>query len=195
MASSINASLTAGIVQTADTSGNLNLQSGGTTIVAITSSGAAITGALSASGGVLGTTTNNNASAGYVGEYIESVVAADSVTAAANGVYKDLTSITLTAGDWDVTFLMDINNAGVAAILYGGGIGTATGTSTTGLVIGSNFLYTGGTVSVGANTGIAIPSYRISIASTTTYYGKCVAYYPAGGPPKFGGRVSARRVR
>jgi hypothetical protein len=50
MASSINASLTAGIVQTADTSGNLNLQSGGTTIVAITSSGAAITGALSASG-------------------------------------------------------------------------------------------------------------------------------------------------
>jgi hypothetical protein len=51
MASSINASLTAGIVQTADTSGNLNLQSGGTTIVAITSSGAAITGALSSTSG------------------------------------------------------------------------------------------------------------------------------------------------
>jgi hypothetical protein len=51
MASSINASLTAGIVQTADTSGNLNLQSGGTTIVAITSSGAAVTGTLSSTSG------------------------------------------------------------------------------------------------------------------------------------------------
>ena len=50
MASSINASLTAGLVQTADTSGNLNLQSGGTTIVAVTSTGAAVTGTLSASG-------------------------------------------------------------------------------------------------------------------------------------------------
>ena len=52
MASSINASLTAGIVQTADTSGNLNLQSGGTTIAAITSTGVAVTGTLSASGAV-----------------------------------------------------------------------------------------------------------------------------------------------
>jgi hypothetical protein len=49
MASSINASLTAGIVQTADTSGNLNLQSGGTTIVAITSTGASVTGLLEGS--------------------------------------------------------------------------------------------------------------------------------------------------
>jgi hypothetical protein len=44
MASSINASLTAGIVQTADTSGDLNIQSGGTTKIAVTSSGVAVTG-------------------------------------------------------------------------------------------------------------------------------------------------------
>jgi hypothetical protein len=44
MASSINASLTAGIVQTADTSGNLNLQSGGSTKIAVTSAGVAVTG-------------------------------------------------------------------------------------------------------------------------------------------------------
>ena len=53
MASSINASLTAGIVQTADTSGNLNLQSGGTTIAAITSTGVAVTGTLSSTSGAL----------------------------------------------------------------------------------------------------------------------------------------------
>ena len=50
MASSINASLTAGLVQTADTSGIINLQSGGTTIVAVTSTGAAVTGTLSSTG-------------------------------------------------------------------------------------------------------------------------------------------------
>ena len=44
MASSINASLTAGLVSTADTTGNLNLQSGGTTILAIASTGATIQG-------------------------------------------------------------------------------------------------------------------------------------------------------
>jgi hypothetical protein len=50
MATIINASTSAGLVQTADTSGNLNLQSNGSTIVAVTSTGAAVTGTLSASG-------------------------------------------------------------------------------------------------------------------------------------------------
>lgn len=52
MASSINASTTSGIVQTADTSGILNLQSNGSTIVAVTSTGVAVTGTLSATGAV-----------------------------------------------------------------------------------------------------------------------------------------------
>ena len=50
MATIINASTSAGLVQTADTSGNLNLQSNGSTIVAVSSTGAAVTGTLSASG-------------------------------------------------------------------------------------------------------------------------------------------------
>jgi hypothetical protein len=50
MAASINASTSAGVVTTADTTGNLNLQSNGTTIVALTSAGEAVTGTLSASG-------------------------------------------------------------------------------------------------------------------------------------------------
>jgi hypothetical protein len=56
MAASINASTSAGVVTTADTSGNLNLQSNGTTIVALTSAGAAVTGTLSASGKITATT-------------------------------------------------------------------------------------------------------------------------------------------
>jgi hypothetical protein len=52
MASIINASTSGvgGVITTADNSGDLNLQSGTTTIVSITSAGAAVTGTLSASG-------------------------------------------------------------------------------------------------------------------------------------------------
>jgi hypothetical protein len=49
MASTINASTSSGLVQSADTSGNLNLQSNGTTVVAVTSTGASVTGLLAGS--------------------------------------------------------------------------------------------------------------------------------------------------
>lgn len=57
MTTTINASTSAGLVQTADTSGNFSLQSGGTTIIAMTSAGAAVTGTLSASGATTLSTT------------------------------------------------------------------------------------------------------------------------------------------
>ena len=56
MAATINASTSAGVVTTADTSGNLNLQSNGTTIIGYTSAGATVTGTLSASGKITATT-------------------------------------------------------------------------------------------------------------------------------------------
>jgi hypothetical protein len=54
MASIINASTSGvgGIITTADNTGDLNIQSGGSTKIAITSAGAAVTGTLSASGGI-----------------------------------------------------------------------------------------------------------------------------------------------
>jgi hypothetical protein len=54
MASTLNASTSGvgGVITTADNSGDLNIQSGGSTKIAVTSSGVAVTGTLSASGGV-----------------------------------------------------------------------------------------------------------------------------------------------
>ena len=51
MAATINASTSAGVVTTADTSGNLNLQSNGTTIIGYTSTGVTVTGTLGVSTG------------------------------------------------------------------------------------------------------------------------------------------------
>ena len=52
MASSINASTSGGggVITTADSSGNLDIQSGGSTVVAVTSAGVAVTGTLAATG-------------------------------------------------------------------------------------------------------------------------------------------------
>lgn len=49
-----------------------------------------------------GTTTNDNASAGNVGEYIFSEIASGSAVALTTATIADITSITLTPGDWDV---------------------------------------------------------------------------------------------
>ena len=69
---SINASTSGagGIITTADATGNLNIQSGGTTVVALTSAGAAVTGTLSASGAAtlsstLGVTGDLSFNSGY----------------------------------------------------------------------------------------------------------------------------------
>ena len=52
MASSLNASTAGGggVIVTSDATGNLNIQSGGSTVVAVTSAGVAVTGTLSATG-------------------------------------------------------------------------------------------------------------------------------------------------
>ena len=50
MAVTLNASTTTGLVQSADTSGSLNIQSNGTTILGLTSTGIAVTGTHSVTG-------------------------------------------------------------------------------------------------------------------------------------------------
>ena len=59
MASSINASTSGGggVIVTSDATGNLNIQSGGSTVVAVTSTGVAVTGTLAATGAITGSST------------------------------------------------------------------------------------------------------------------------------------------
>ena len=161
MTTTINASTSAGLVQTADTTGNLSLQANGTTKIAITSTGAAIAG----------TNTNDSAAAGYVGEYIESVtINGGGSVSLTTGTLATVTSISLTAGDWDVS----------GVVTFNGGAAT----TVTSLLMGINTTAAslptqkGGTYA--ANPGTAIYNnevftisclpVRVTIASTTTVY-------------------------
>lgn len=143
------------------------------------------TGALTA-GGIVGTTTNNNAAAGQVGEFIESLSGNVNVTTS----IVNLTSITLTAGDWDVVGrVSNLGSGGINAYtIYG--ISTANNTISGSFGKDNNYIANAidGTVSVGNGTIIL----RISLAGSATYY------LNAQNPTYTAlavGYLSARRVR
>jgi hypothetical protein len=141
---------------------------------------------------IRGTTTNDSAATGFVGEYVESLVTSNT-NFPSTGTWGDLTSISLTAGDWDVSLVVYANNNGATVNGYDVGIGTATGNSSTGLSLGVNQVPTQGTTSAYDNHA-CIPCYRVSISATTTYYGKINGTFSVA-TPRFRCRLSARRVR
>lgn len=141
---------------------------------------------------IKGTATNDSATAGDVGQYVSSTVAAVSYPASAT--YGDVTSISLTAGDWDVTLnLLSTNLGGTAGAPTSAGVSTTSGNSTTGLVIGDNWSL--GETGAGTNNIMqSVPVWRLSLSATTTVYGKFRADYSGTAPAAYA-RLSARRVR
>jgi hypothetical protein len=140
----------------------------------------------SASGkGSAGTTTNDNADAGVVGEYVEATFNSVTVTTAPG----NMTSISLTAGDWDVSFRLSSGGAGATCTSFQFGINTVSATLGT---QGTDYLQNAADV-VNGGAGGSFPVKRISIASTTTVYG--VASTAAGTMTFTTGVLYARRVR
>lgn len=140
-----------------------------------------------------GTNTNDSAAAGFIGERISSTIAAASRVTITSTQYTDVTSISLTAGDWDVVALTSFEGS-VTGTQLGLGIGTASGNSSTGLVFGDNTLSTTTMPTSNSDIGLSIPSYRVSLSGTTTYYLKVFGTYTVGTLKAYG-RISARRVR
>lgn len=137
-----------------------------------------------------GTTTNDSAATGNIGEYVEGLFSG--VSFPASGTIGDAKSISLTAGDWDASLNVLIERNGSTFTDAEIGIGFIAGNNDSDLVIGNNRMNFG----VIAATVVpgSIPAYRISIASTTTVYVKFESAY-AVATPKLDGRISARRVR
>ena len=144
-------------------------------------------GATTPSTGVfVGVSTNSDAAAGQIGEYVGSDVASRTIGTAATNI----TSISLTAGDWDLTVLF--NSAGVPGTTTLIRIGISTTSATfSGSSFDSCFCFVDAVNGVSAGN---IPSTRISLASTTTYYfvGQC---YTTAITTSAQGSMRARRVR
>lgn|ERR1041385_628449 len=139
-----------------------------------------------------GVTDASDATAGKVGEVVRS--RAGNVTASSSGQAYDVTSITLTAGDWDISCGEGFAAGSGTTNYVRGGIGTASGTSQTGMVEGDSEIDTA-PPTANYDTGISVANFRTSITTSTTYYLKSVISWTGGTAPAANGRISARRIR
>lgn len=144
----------------------------------------------STNGQIPGTVTNDNAAAGNVGEFIESIITNASGTTATSGTVFNLTSISLSPGDWDIWGNFGSFASGTLTTLVAG-ISTVSGTFPL-----PEFYNTLSSVSgAGTRQGIDAPMIRLSLAATTIVYlvGESVA--TAGGSVNVYGFIMARRRR
>ena len=150
---------------------------------------AAGTGAPTFSQGIEGVTDASSAGSGNVGEFVESA----SGTVTLDTTTRDVRSISLTAGDWDVTGRITTTSGSAADNL----VMSISTTSVTHGTAGKTLMYwnvnddTGGASS---HSGGELSNVRINVSSTTTVY--LVADVNAGGGAGiFQAYMSARRVR
>lgn len=144
----------------------------------------------SSTSGIIGTVTNDNAAAGSVGEYINSNVVSGSPVALVTATAKTVTSISLTAGDWDLSGNICFGGAPTGFTYCLGGISTTTNVLPDSSIIASSAPNPFNLV----DAGFAIPVIRASIASTTVYYLIGKASF-TGGTLNAYGLIAARRIR
>src|SRR5262249_1526436 len=129
-----------------------------------------------ASGSVIpqfkGVTTNSSAATGIIGEYKSASVASGSAIALTGYVAANITSISLTAGDWDVSMNCGFSGGATTVVYF-----ALCGVNTTSATLPDpseswNFSAPSGGLTVFANSAItgSVPATRISVASTTTVY-------------------------
>jgi hypothetical protein len=147
--------------------------------------------------GIKGTIAADNAQAGSVGEFISSAVVVGSAVALTTATVANITSISLTAGDWDVWGSVCFTPTATTSITFMLGGITTTSASVPLPSTGASFaVYQAAFVP--GSTAFA-PTYpvgrvRISISSTTTVYLTAEAAFTVstlGGC----GFIGARRVR
>lgn len=134
---------------------------------------------------IYGTKAGDQGGAGVVGQVITSNIPFGSALSFTTGVIKDITSISLTAGDWDV---------------YGNVTGhtASTLTSVTAWINTtsvtqpdySNITITALSTNYG---GLTVPSLRVNVTTTTTVY--LTALFTGSGGITGCGTIYARRVR
>ncbi len=152
--------------------------------------------AFSSTSGIIGTTTNNDAAAGSVGELISSTVLVGAAVSLTTTVSADITSISLTAGDWDVWGICNCTVGGsTTTSRVSGWISTTSATPPTAPNEGA---YCYMDLSAAANTGEPTYFYagqkRISLAGTTTVYLSVNCAFATSTMGAFG-FIGARRIR
>jgi len=141
-----------------------------------------------ATGGLIGTATNDSAPAGKVGELISSVILASSAVSVSANTQTNVTSISLTAGDWDVWGNLTMVSPATTTSGFYSWISSTSATAP------DSSLYTLTTGALTSTVGQCAPQKTFQLASTTTIY---ISTYiaAASGTGTVCGGIYARRRR
>lgn len=143
---------------------------------------------------VVGTATNDNAAAGSVGEFVSSTVLAASSVALTSGVAADITSISLTAGDWEVWGNVVSNpGAGTTTSVINGAANSVSATLPTFPGAGGYARYSYSS-SANAVNSLPIGRVRFSLSATTTIYLVTNMTFAVSTMSAYG-FIGARRIR
>lgn len=138
--------------------------------------------------------TNDSASAGDLGEYQEAEVLAGSAVSLTTATPANITSLALTAGDWDVwgeaAFTL---NAATTVSAVNGWIYTTSATLPTAPNKGAIATLTA-VLTTGATQCLPVGARRISLSATTTVYLSAQAAFAVNTMAAYG-MLCARRVR
>ncbi len=144
--------------------------------------------------GLSGTATNNNAAAGNIGEFAESTVLVGGGASVVSGVVTNITSLSLTAGDWETWGNIALAPSGGATITgIQGWMSQTSGMVPTYPNTGGIFLLGGG-LSIQNSIIVPVGRQRQSLASTTTVYLTGDVLF-SGGAVVIYGYLAARRIR
>lgn len=123
-------------------------------------------------------------SVGFLGEQIRATAASIAMVSATP---KTLTSISLTAGIWDISAVGEVTYVG------GGTVCTVNISTTTNTITGTQGdAYYSTVIAAMGQCGGAIPSFRVTLTATTTYYLVMSVTFVTSGTTF--GRISATRV-
>lgn len=143
---------------------------------------------------IVGTTTNNDAAAGSVGEFVSSTILSGSSVSLTSGVAADITSISLTAGDWEVWGNVVSNpGAGTTTSVINGAANTVSATLPTFPGSGAYARYSY-TSAANAVNSLPIGRARFSLAATTTIYLVTNMTFAVSTMSAYG-FIGARRIR
>lgn len=144
----------------------------------------------------IGTTTNDNAASGSVGEFISSVVNFGSGISLTTTTVADVTSISLTAGDWNLWGNVGFFGGNTTNINFLGGWISSTSATLPNPTFYSSLSYgSAGVVPFESfSINFSVPTTRIRLTATTTIYLSVIALFTVSTCTSHGG-IYARRAR
>ena len=140
---------------------------------------------------VTGTNSNTSGAAGTIGQYISSNVASGGAVSMSSGAAADITSVSLTAGDWQCAGNAVFNSNSNTLTAAQGWISSTSASLPTLPNGGAYAQWTGSTSTL--SPAISVGEIRISIASTTSIY--LSAQPTSGGATLVYGFIGCRRAR